>query len=116
MDERHQKETHRKLPDGPDNNNYHSLVLPSGIVVCIECEYLTTSFEAADRHQEEKHSKQDDRNQTTQAQPPRILSSLLPSGPVARNDCGLVTTNFELADRHQQEAHPRLANGPEGRD
>ena len=116
MDERHQKETHRKLPDGPDNNNYHSLVLPSGIVVCIECEYLTTSFEAADRHQEAKHSKQDDRNQTTQAQPPRILSSLLPSGPVARNDCGLVTTNFELADRHQQEAHPRLANGPEGRD
>ena len=54
----HQKGSLPRLPKGSDNNNYHSLVLPSGLVVCVECEHVTSSFEMADRHQKESHSGQ----------------------------------------------------------
>ena len=56
--EGHQKGPLPRLPKGSDNNNYHSLVLPSGLVVCVECEHVTSSFEMADRHQKESHSGQ----------------------------------------------------------
>ena len=109
----HQRGALHRLPDGPDNNNYHSLVLPSGLVVCIECEHVASSFEMADRHQKEIHSGQDNHNQTTHVQTPRTLSNILPSGPVNCNDCGRTFSSLERAVRHQQEAHPRLANGPD---
>ena len=129
----YQEGAHREPPDGPDNNNYHSLILPSGILVCTECEYLTTSVEAADRHQEEKHPYRD---QTSHVQPPKgaynlqpsgsmtcndyehtttTSASLLPSGFVACNNCGQVFPSFESIDKHFQEAHPKLANKPERR-
>ena len=63
--EGHQKGPLPRLPKGSDNNNYHSLVLPSGLVVCVECEHVTSSFEMADRHQKESHSGQNAFEQET---------------------------------------------------
>ena len=105
--EGHQKGPLPRLPKGSDNNNYHSLVLPSGLVVCVECEHVTSSFEMADRHQKESHSGQTTHLQTLGA------ASLMPSGLVACNECGETANTFELIERHQQEAHHRLANEPD---
>ena len=108
----HQKGALHRLPDGPDNNNYHSLVLPSGLVVCIECEHVTSSFEMADRHQKESHSGQDTRNQTTHVQTPRMLTSIMPSGLLACNDCGHTSSSPWMAEKHQKEIH----SGKDNRD
>ena len=101
----HQKGALHRLPDGPDNNNYHSLVLPSGLVVCIECEHVTSSFEMADRHQKETHSGQGSRNQTTRVQTPRKLTSIMPSGLLACNDGGHTSSSPWMAEKHQKEIH-----------
>ena len=101
----HQKGALHRLPDGPDNNNYHSLVLPSGLVVCIECEHITSSFEMADRHQKETHSGQGSRNQTTRVQTPRKLTSIMPSGLLACNDGIHTSSSPWTTEKHQKEIH-----------